>query len=143
MRPLRSALTVLLLVLAVGACGETGSGTEEVVSGPIAALPTVPDSELLDPPTESDGVTGASFVVDADSMDQLLATLAGELERQGWDQVGQYERVGEAFRGEFTTADEFLEVSAFPAQGLEDAYRNPIQYSYVHYEDPPSLGEAP
>jgi hypothetical protein len=134
-------VVTIVAVAALVACGgddepEASPGDEELpgfTEGDFddVAQNRLPGSEALDEPTEVNGATTASYVVEGPDPEMVVDDLRTRLEADGWNLVEGPEAEGQAVRADFIREQERLEVSAFPAQAFEEDYESPVQYSLV------------
>jgi hypothetical protein len=140
MRSLR-LLAVALLVLAVTACGASGDEENEAqpergggfVQGEFDDIPRHPGSDQIQAATETDEVVTASYVVETAQPRTVLRFYDQTLPNEGWTTTEAPVEAGrDVWRGTWRRDGDRLEVSASPAEGLEDGnFANPTQYSLV------------
>lgn len=137
------ATAVAAFLVVVAACGGGGDAEPEASPGDedLSGFTEgdfddvdqnrVPDSEVLDPPSEVNGALTATYLVQGPDEEMVVEDLRTRLEADGWSLVEGPATEGQAVRADFVKDGRRLEVSAFPAQAFDDDYQDAVQYSLV------------
>lgn len=140
---LLSTAVIAVLLAVTAACGGGGDAEPEASPGDEelsgftegdfddVAQNRVPDSEVLDPPSEVNGAITATYLVRGPDQEMVVEDLRTRLEADGWNLVEGPRAEGQAVRADFVKEDERLEVSAFPASAFDEDYEGAVQYSLV------------
>lgn len=135
-------LGCVLSVAALAACGGDGDDLDDEGAQPAPPvstfeqgqfddLPLPTDAEPVGPRSEQDGIVTRSYEVQGMVPRDVIDFYEQTLEEQGWSAV-EIEEMREGYRGDWTTEEWNLRVSANEARGLaEDSGEPTTQISLV------------